>query len=396
MRAVVAHYHEVGLKGRNRSSFEEALARNASGVLTDLGDIRFKRLPGRLVAELPDGVDEALVAERLQKVFGIQYFAIADSLAADPDQIGPAALAALKAKPASSFAVRGRVAHAEDFPWKSRDINEKIGAQLVEATGMTVNLSEPERTVCIEVVGEKAFVFADRYEGAGGLPTGVSGKVIVMLSAGLDSPVAAARMMRRGATVELVHFHSQPYTDASSSRVAAEVAQHLNGFQRRLRLWLVPIGEAQREMSLACPEPVRTLLYRRHMVRVAALIAEREGAQALVTGDSLGQVASQTLENLAAVEDASPIPVLRPLVGSDKIEIIDQSRRLGLEEISNAPCQEACVLFEPKRPRTRASAEELRAAEEAVDVDALAKGSLEGAEIRGFRFLHSASDAASA
>lgn len=386
MRAVVLHYHEVGLKGRNRGSFEDALARNATGVVGDLGEIRFRRLPGRLVAPLPDEVDLALLRERLGRVFGIQYFAIARAVPAEPEAITAAAIEELTAAAFDGFAVRGRVAHAEGFPWSARLINENVGAALVETTGATVNLSNPGRTVWIEVVGEQAYVFADRDPGAGGLPVGVSGKVVSLLSAGIDSPVATARLMRRGATIELVHFHSQPYTDASSVRVVTEVAEHLNAFQRRLRLWIVPMGEAQREMSLACPEGLRTLLYRRHMVRVASLIAAKIEAGAIVTGDSLGQVASQTLENLAAVEDASTVPVLRPLVGMDKLEIIDESRHLGLEEVSNAPCQEACVLFEPKRPRTRASAAELRRAEELVDVAALAAASVEQAETRSFRF----------
>lgn len=388
MRAAVLHYHEVGLKGRNRGTFEDALVRNANAVVADLGEIRFRRIPGRLVAELPPGTDEELVITRLSRLFGVQYFAIADAVDASPEQIGPAALAALRAAPAISFAVRGRVAHAEDFAWRSREINEKIGSLLVAETGMSVNLSEPDRTVWIEVVGDRAFVFAERHEGPGGLPVGVSGRVVALLSAGLDSPVAAARLMRRGAKVEFVHFHSQPYTDASSSRVALEVVQHMVIFQQRVKIWLVPMGEAQREMSLACPEPLRTLLYRRHMIRVASMIAEQVGAQAVVTGDSLGQVASQTLENLAAVEDAATVPVLRPLVGTDKIEIIAESRRLGLEEISNTPCQEACILFEPKRPRTRASAHELQAAEAEVEIEELAKSSIAGAEVRSFRFLH--------
>lgn len=388
MRAAVLHYHEVGLKGRNRGTFEEALVRNASGVLTDLGAIRFRRLPGRLVAELPDGVDLDVLRSRLERVFGVQYFSLARAVPADPDAITAAAIEELAARPFDGFAVRGRVAHAENFPWSARLINENVGAALVAATGGKVNLSAPDRTVWIEVVGERAFVYADRFDGGGGLPIGVSGKVISLLSAGIDSPVAAARMMRRGATVEFVHFHSQPYTDASSVRVVTEVAEHLNGFQRRMRLWIVPMGEAQREMSLACPESLRTLLYRRHMMRVASAIAEQVGAQALVTGDSLGQVASQTLENLAAVEEAATMPVLRPLVGTDKLEIVNESRRLGLEDISNAPCQEACVLFEPKRPRTKSSAEELRRAEEAVDIAALVAASVEQAESRSFRFLY--------
>lgn len=360
---VLIHYHEVGLKGRNRGAFEQRLVRNATAALAHLGEVRFERLPGRIIAHLSDGIAREDAARRFGDVFGIQNLAIVRACAATIDAIIEAALAELTAAPFRTFAVRGRVAHAPAFPLSGHQINERVGFELLRATGARVDLSSPDRTVYIEVVGDHAYVYADRLAGPGGLPVGVSGTVAVLLSAGLDSPVAATKLLKRGARVGFIHFHSQPYTDASSARQATELATLLTRFQPSARLAVVPLADAQKQIAAECPEGLRTILYRRMMMRIASVLATEHGAGALVTGDSLGQVASQTLENLAVVEEAATLPVFRPLIGTDKLEIIDESRRLGLFDASSAPCQEACVLFEPKRPRTKARIDEVSAAE---------------------------------
>jgi thiamine biosynthesis protein ThiI len=285
----------------------------------------------------------------------------------------------------STFAVRARKAHS-DFPLSSREINEKVGAFLLERSGKRVNLSEPDLTCHIEIVGDLVIVYADRRTGAGGLPVGSSGKVVALVSSGIDSPVAAARIMRRGSRVVFAHFHSQPYTDASSARQAAEIVEILTQRQYASTLYLLPLAPAQRIIAAECPEQLRTLLYRRMMMRIATEVARRESAGALVTGDSLGQVASQTLENLAVVEEATDLPVLRPLIGRDKTEIVDEASALGTFAVSSAPCQEACVLFEPKRPATKATVEQARAAEKDLDTGAFVAESIAGAEVRTFRF----------
>jgi tRNA uracil 4-sulfurtransferase len=281
--------------------------------------------------------------------------------------------------------VRARRAHS-DFPLSAREINEKVGAFLLERSGKRVNLSDPELTCYIEIVGDLVIVYADRRKGAGGLPVGSSGKVVALLSSGIDSPVAAARIMRRGSRVLFAHFHSQPYTDASSARQAAEIVELLTSRQYASTLYLLPLAPAQRIIAAECPEPLRTLLYRRMMMRIGSEIARRESAGALVTGDSLGQVASQTLENLRVVEDASDLPVLRPLIGRDKEEIVIEATTLGTFGVSSAPCQEACVLFEPKRPSTKATIEQARSAESKLDLDTLVSEAVAEAEVRTFRF----------
>jgi thiamine biosynthesis protein ThiI len=382
---LIVHYHEIGLKGRNRASFERALVDNMRRACGDLAELKPKRLPGRIVVPIPPEAAAASLSDRVRTVFGIANHSVARGGLLDFDGITAVAGETMRAAPYETFAVRARVAHS-DFPMSAREINEKLGAWILENVGGRVNLDEPDRTCHVEIVGDLVLVYADRIPGPGGLPVGVSGRVAVLLSAGIDSPVAAARMMRRGARCTLVHFHSQPFTDASSARNADEIARALTRLQFDTNLYLVPLAPAQQQIAASAPEQYRTILYRRMMMRIGAELARRDGAKALVTGDSLGQVASQTLENLAAVEAASPMPVLRPLVGRDKIEIIDESRALGTFEVSSAPCQEACVLFEPKSPITRARAADCERAEQELDIDALVAAAVAGTELRVLRF----------
>jgi tRNA uracil 4-sulfurtransferase len=303
----------------------------------------------------------------------------------EPDALDGVAWDVVGDRSFETFAVRARKAHS-DFPLSAREINEKVGAYLLERSGKRVNLSDPELTCHIEIVGAQVVVYADRRKGAGGLPVGSSGKVVALLSSGIDSPVAAARMMRRGSRVVFAHFHSQPYTDASSTRQVAEIVEILTKHQYASTLYLLPLAPAQQIIAAECPEPLRTLLYRRMMMRIATEVARRESAGGLVTGDSLGQVASQTLENLGVVEDAAGVPVLRPLVGRDKEEIVAEASTLGTFGVSSAPCQEACVLFEPKRPATKATVDQTRAAESKLDLELLTARSIAEAEVRTFRF----------
>lgn len=381
----VIHYHEIGLKGRNRSFFERALVRNLERALSGLHHDAPRRLPGRLLVPLAPEADRALITERLGAVFGVANFAPAVGGRLGLEEVCDVAWEQVRDRSYETFAVRARKAHS-DFPLSAREINEKVGAFLLERSGKRVNLGEPDLTCRIEIVGDLVLVYAERFAGAGGLPVGVSGKVAVLLSGGIDSPVAAARMMRRGSRSVFIHFHSQPFTDGSSARHAAELVEILTRFQYDSTLWLVPLAPSQQAIVEACPQELRTLLYRRMMMRIATEIAHREGAKALVTGDSLGQVASQTLENLTVVEDATGLPVLRPLIARDKNEIIDEARAIGTFDVSSAPCQEACVLFEPKRPATKASVAQARASEDPLDLPALTGAAVAASEVRTFRF----------
>ena len=239
---------------------------------------------------------------------------------------------------------------------------------MVAGTQARVSLDRPDLTIHVEVLPRDIYFSYGREAGPGGLPVGVSGNVVVLLSGGIDSPVAAHRLMKRGCRAVFVHFHSFPFQDATSRAKAADLVQCLTRFQYHSRLYLVPFGEVQREIVAGAPGPLRVVLYRRFMARIAAEIARREDAKALVTGESLGQVASQTLENLAVIEEAVEMPVLRPLIGSDKEEIVQQARALGSYQISILPDQDCCSLFVPRHPATFSTLAEIRQAESRLDV----------------------------
>ena len=381
----IVHYHEIGLKGRNRSTFENILIRNLAAALNGTDAARPRKLPGRVLVGLPEDADRELVAERLQRVFGVANVGLGVGSRADLDALCEVAWDVVREREFATFAVRARKAHSQFAP-SAREINEKVGAYLLERSGRRVNLSEPDLTCHIEIVGDLVIVYVDRLRGAGGLPVGSSGKVLALISSGIDSPVAAARMMRRGSRVVFAHFHSQPFTDGSSVRQAAEIIELLTRYQYTSTMYVIPLAPAQQLIAASCPESLRTLLYRRMMMRIATGIARHESAGALVTGDSLGQVASQTLENLAVVEDAAGMPVLRPLVGRDKEEIVAEATGIGTFGVSSAPCQEACVLFEPRRPATKATVDQVRAAEAGLDLDALVAAATNDSEVRTFRF----------
>jgi len=256
-----------------------------------------------------------------------------------------------------------------------------LGAAVQHATGAGVNLDAPDVKVHVEIVGKRALMYADRFEGPGGLPVGVSGKVVSLLSGGIDSPVATYRICKRGAKAVLCHFHSAPFTDTSSERKAAELARLIATWQGPTTLYLVPLGDAQQQIVVNAPPDLRVVLYRRLMVRIAARVARSESAKALVTGDSLGQVASQTLANIACVDDVATLPVLRPLIGDDKQEIVRLAQRIGTYETSILPFEDCCSLFVPRSPATAASIASCQKAETNLDVDALVSSCLDGAVV---------------
>jgi thiamine biosynthesis protein ThiI len=382
MDALVAHYHEIGLKGRNREHFETTFARNIKRALRGMGYKRLRRGFGRIVVDLDEGADWEEAAERVARVFGTAYVGAGKRVQPDLDEIGRVALELLQAEPFDSFAIRARRTYSS-FELTSNEINNKIGRLAVDATGARVDLGSPDATVWIELFGGAGVVYRRRLKGVGGLPVGVSGKMLALMSGGIDSPVAAWRMAKRGADVELAHFHGQPFTDPSSVRQAAELAEVLARYQLRVVLHLIPLGDAQREIVTHAPASLRVVLYRRVMLRIATALAHERGAQALVTGDSLGQVASQTIENIRAVGSAVPeIEVFRPLIGMDKQEIIDLATSIGTYEISTRKYQDCCVLFEPRSPATKATAEAASHAEEGLDMDALVGKAVAGLETR--------------
>lgn len=380
--ALVVHFHEIGLKGRNRDFFEDALARNLRRALMGTGYKRVRKGFGRIMIDLePEGMP-LIAAQRAANVFGVAYVGLGRRVEPDLPSISDVALDLMRQEEFSSFAVRARRTHS-NFAHRSQEVNETIGQRIKDTLGAKVDLKKPEATAWIEMFGGTGIVFARRFEGSGGLPSGVSGKMLALMSGGIDSPVAAWRMGRRGADIELVHFHGQPYTDPSSVRQAEELAQVLTKYQLHVVMHLVPIGDAQREIVTSGATSMRMVLYRRLMMRISAALATEIGAQALITGDSLGQVASQTIENIRTVDSAlDGVEVFRPLIGMDKQEIMDEAKRIGTYEISARDHQDCCVLFSPRAPATRSNAEQAVRGEKDLDMDALVGKALAGREVR--------------
>ncbi len=377
---VVVHYHEVGLKGRNRPFFLSTLEKNLRRATAGLGVKEIERASGRTLLWLePDAPWEPLRA-KISRVFGVVNFSRGYALQPELETIIQGVLARLpEAGKFATFAVRARRAF-KDLPLSSREIAVKLGAAVQAASGAGVNLSAPNMTVFVEVLPQFALFFFNKERGPGGLPVGCSAPVTVLLSGGIDSPVAACRMLKRGSRAVLVHFHSFPYLNNASQEKARELAELISAYQGDTVLYLVPLGEIQRQIVVSCPAPYRVVLYRRFMVRIAEALGQRHGAQALVTGDSLGQVASQTIENLAAVEDAAAQLMLRPLVGMDKQEIADEAERIGSYAISIQPDQDCCALFVPSNPSIHTDLNGIRDAEAVLDVDTLVQQGIAEAE----------------
>jgi thiamine biosynthesis protein ThiI len=375
--AVVARVHEVALKGRNRPWFTRVLLRNIRHALGDLGTINLRSRSGRVLLTLEDVAEWPRVRDSLRSVFGIANFSLTleSRLPIESIQTAVAALLAADGPPSGSFRVRTKRSNKQ-YPLTSPEIEREIGAFIRERTGAPVDLRAADQTYRIEILHERAYVSGETIRGAGGLPVGASGRVVVLMSGGFDSPVAAYRMMKRGCELTLVHCHAYPFVRSASIEKVVELARHLGRYQPGLRLICVPIGDAQRQIALNAEPEIRVVLYRRLMMRIATAVAEAEGAGALVTGESLGQVGSQTLENLRTIGEATHLPVLRPLIGLDKDEIIAEAQRIGTEPISRVPDDDCCTVFVPRHPTTHATIAQAEAAEAGIDPATLATESL--------------------
>lgn len=311
------------------------------------------------------------------------YFAPAVKVEQEMDKITQAAVTAMTSGDYKSFRVTARRTD-KDFPKSVQKMNEDVGAAIVEATGKKVNLGQPDKTCFIDVVDGRAFVYTERIQGQGGLPVGSSGKVLSLLSGGIDSPVAAFYALKRGAAVSFVHFHSVPYTNEASIEKVREMIEKLQAFQPQINLHLVELAPIQKEVMVLTVEKYRVILYRRFMVRIAEVLARKLKAKALVTGDSLGQVASQTLENMGVIEEAINLSLLRPLIGFDKLEIINKAREIETYDISIQPDQDCCALFVPKHPATKARLVDIIAEEKKLDVDNLVQKAVGNIKIEQF------------
>ena len=373
------HYAEVGLKGKNRIFFEKRLANNIKLALRGTGYAEVERLHDRILVHLGQHANITEIKKRLHRVMGIAHFEISCRTEPDITAIKTAALKQIQRRSYESLKVETRRAD-KTFPLTSPQVSAEVGGYLIKETGARADMHTPDVTCWIKITHNAAYISTEKIHGIGGLPVGVSGKVLVMLSGGIDSPVAAWQMIKRGAKAVFIHFYSYPYTDKASLEKVIEIAEILAQSNYRSTVYLVPFADLQQTIVAETPAPYRVVLYRRMMTRIAQRVAVSVDAEALVTGESLAQVASQTLTNLRTIEAIAEIPILRPLIGEDKIEIIEKAQRIGTFDISTRPHQDCCSLFVPKHPATRASLVELEDAESGLDVDALVEDALKNLE----------------
>jgi thiamine biosynthesis protein ThiI len=372
---------EIVLKGRNRQHFERILHGNISAALREVGvpvDIR-QRGEGVILLRVADGEHRGaagwaqaagLIADRVRDVPGIVRVCQPLRVAKTPEAVTAAAVALTK-DASGAFAVRAR-RRDKRFPLTSSQLAVLIGREIQKAHGLAVNLSRPDTEVFIEVDSDEVFVFTEGQPGQGGLPVGMSGRGVVLMSGGIDSPVAAYRMMRRGLRCFFLHFSGMPLTGPESIYKAYALVRGLDRFQGGSRLFVVAFGKAQQALASSGADRLQIVAQRRLMLKTGEALARRLGGTALVTGDSLGQVSSQTLTNLIALDDAVKLPILRPLIGWDKTEIMAEARRIRTLAISELPDQDCCTLLTPQRVETRARIDDLRRIEGRLDAEDLA------------------------
>lgn len=352
---IVVHYAEIGIKGKNRPVFERQLAGNIEKVVK--GKVR--RFSGRMLLE----TRERKAPGKLKRVFGIANFSEAVSCRPDLKSISREAVKILKGKK-GTFKVQAR-RDWKGFPLTSMELNQEVGAEVVKRLGLGVRMKGQDTTLYIELLKDQALLYTEIEQGPGGLPVGVSGKVVCLLSGGIDSPVSGWNMMKRGCEVVFVHFWNQAMGGKGKM---AEIMRELRKWQPGARVVTIPFREIQNRIIAKVPAEWRMIIYRRVMFRLAEKLARKEGALALVTGESLGQVASQTLDNMTVIQEAVDIPVLRPLVGMDKKDIIDLAQRIGTYKISIKPYQDCCTFMVPKHPVTRARIEQVKRVEQGLDI----------------------------
>jgi thiamine biosynthesis protein ThiI len=385
MTSIVVHYKELSLKGKNRPWFIKILLRNLRTALAGLHVQSLKSSMGRLEIEMGTAAPWEAVRERIGRVFGIANYSIAGRGSHDFDALAAAILADLGDRDTASFRVSATRADKR-LPFTSPEIEREVGGRIKEVKGWTVSLGRPALTIHLEMMPDGAFYFFGKEPGAGGLPTGTGGRVACLLSGGIDSPVAAYRMMRRGCHVEFIHFHSYPILSRASQEKVREITALLTKHQLRSRLLLVPFGELQQQVVLSVAPEQRVVMYRRLMLRIAERLGRKWHAKALVTGDVLGQVASQTIENMSTIGEATRLEILRPLVGMDKDEITAQAERIGTYPISIIPDQDCCTLFTPRHPATRASLADVARAEESLPIEEMVAAAMASTVVEDFRF----------
>ena len=380
---------ELALKGLNRATFEDVLIKNIRKRIKPLGEFEYRKEQSTVsVVPMSDGIDMDEVSFRVGRVFGIARYSRALQVPKDMDEIKANAPKYLEnqLRFAKTFKVEAKRSDKK-FPLTSPEISAEVGgAILSEFPNLKVDVRNPEIIVTVEIREKFAFIRGNQLFGAGGLPTGTSGKATVLISGGIDSPVAAFMMAKRGLTLNAVHFASPPYTSPQSEDKVHRLLKQVAAYSGSITLFTVGFTEIQEAIRDNCPEDMFTLIMRRFMMRIASAIAEKEDSKALITGESLGQVASQTLPAIACTDAVASMPVFRPLIGNGKTEIIDVSRKIETFDISIEPFEDCCTVFTPKHPKTKPTLKMLEEAEKNLDIDALISRALQNTKVTVVRF----------
>ncbi|MDP4012254.1 MAG: tRNA uracil 4-sulfurtransferase ThiI [Candidatus Nanoarchaeia archaeon] len=380
MDHIIVKYGEIALKGKNKPFFEKQLMDNIIHALKGLEYNSVKKLYGRVIIKLNEKSDFEKLSEKLKKVLGIVHFSPASIVDLDIEKIKQKSLEFIE-KDAKTFHVKSRRSN-KSFPLQSPDINREVGKFIEEKTNLEVNFEKSDFTIFIEITEKGAFIYNKKFDGLGGLPVGVTGKVISLISGGIDSPVASFQIMKRGCEVIFVHFHNLTTAKAIVKDKVKRLIEILSQFQPKTKLYLIPFGDIQKELVKTIDPRCRMIVYRRAMFKIAEKILIKENAKAFVTGDSLAQVASQTLENIQVIQEAANYPVLSPLIGSDKEEIIELSEKIGTYETSILPYSDCCSMFIAEHPETRSKLENVKKQES--DITKLVDKVVKEAEIINF------------
>lgn len=383
-RMVLVRYGEIILKGYNRPIFEDALIKNIKAAIKDTGDVKITKAQATIYIEPLENDEQAdIIAEKLKKVFGIVSIVIAyrteknlDAVTEEIKKNFSSLFSGIK-----TFKVEAKRADKK-FPLKSPEICAEIGGRILdEFSNLTVNVKEPDVIVYVEMREGYAYVHTGKQKGAGGMPSGTNGKALLLLSGGIDSPVAGYMIGKRGVALEAIHFFSYPYTSDRAKDKVLSLANIIGNYMGGLKVHIVPFTEIQLQIRDKCPEEHLTLVMRRFMMQIAQKLAEKRGCTALVTGESIGQVASQTMGALAVTDNAVTMPVFRPLIGMDKEEIVEISRKIDTFETSILPYEDCCTVFTPKHPTTKPKLEKILASQNLLDWERLVQEAVDGTVI---------------
>lgn len=389
---IICHYSEIALKGKNRKLFEEKLVENIKKAINPSFYKKIQRIEGRILIELKEKYKEKEMEASLKNVFGTAYFSFAFLCEQKIEVLQNKILEIIKKEKPKTFKIFTKRSK-KDFFLTSPEINEKIGEYILQnvnctlrhtqggtsaalSTELKVDLENPEMTCFVEIVQKYAFLYFKKIKAMGGLPVGISGKAVSLISGGIDSPLASFLAQKRGIEIIFVHFHAYPFASKASLEKVKKIIKILNKYQFRSKLYLVPFAEIQKEILLKTKSSLRVLFYRRFMFKISEMIAEKEKAKVLITGENIGQVASQTLENIGVIEEAIDLPVLRPLICYDKEEIINKAKEIGTFEISILPHQDCCARFLPQNPETKANLKEIKAEEEKLNSKKIIKDAI--------------------